>query len=256
VYKRQYVNYSASGGTNKSYVRGWGTSDDIVNKDRVITISSSFSTTGQQSKQLVTSSNVFYYAVNGAEPADPAFKPGDATQLFIVYGINNPGNTNPALTMPYNRADYYIKRPSNDADIPKACNPKTGILYKAVAKNGIAPDTVTLPNETPEHMLLYPLLDCVGDMQVIYDTATGFSEVSGSTAADVRDQLRAVRVYILAHEGHLDRNYTYPDSEIRVGDNGLGRTWSSDNMRQVFGDDWKNYRWKVYTIIARPKNLN
>lgn len=244
--KWSYVNYSSSGGTNKSYIRKWGAADDITNKDRVITISSTFSTSGQQDKQLmVNSANAFFYVVNGVEPVDAAFKPGDATQLFLVYGINSPGNTTTALTMPYNRADFYVKRPTDSGDIPKACNPKTGVLYKAVANNNGAGGVQQ-----------YPLLDCVGDMQVIFETASGFSEAPGTTAADIRAQLRSVKVYILAHEGQFDRNYTYPDAEISLKEGGLGRTWTAQNMEDVFGDNWRNYRWKVYTIVARPKNLN
>lgn len=247
-----YVNYTSIAGANRSYIKQWGRSDDIANKDRVITISSTFSTTGEEDKILMMSStNAFYYKVSGPEPVDDAFKPGDATQMFIVYGINNPGDTSTPLTMPYNRADFYIKRPSA-SDIPKACNPGTGVLYKAVANNNGG-----------GAVQQYPLLDCVGDMQVMFELDTGFADtipgaVAGSqaTAADIRTRLKNVRVYILTHEGKIDKSFTYPNSEIRVGDAGIGRTWTSDQMQSAFGADWRNYRWKVYTIVARPRNLN
>jgi type II secretory pathway pseudopilin PulG len=247
--KWSYVNYSASGSTNVSYLKQWGNGDDLVTGDRVITISSTFSTGGTQDKRLIMSGDVFSYAVNGPQPPDDAFKPGDASQLYIVYGINSNAN----LKMPYNRADYYVARPGTN--MPAMCNPGTGILYKATANHN---NTGFTP---------YPLLDCVGDMQVEFEldpnndgNTTFTGGIAALTAQQVRSQLKNVRIYILAHEGQKDRNFTYGASSIQVGDPNRpassGRTLDSALMQTYFGTDWKNYRWKVFTLVVRPKNLN
>ncbi len=82
-----------------------------------------------------------------------------------------------------------------------------------------------------------PLLDCVADMQVIYridsnndgtiDVATDNLATLTDTnsngiidAQQIRDQVKEVRVYILAHEGQRDVNYdattTYPGNQITI----------------------------------------
>jgi hypothetical protein len=107
-----------------------------------------------------------------------------------------------------------------------------------------------------------PLLDCVADMQVVFlldrdgdgviesyvdvltDTVTG----ANLTAEQIRNQVKEVRVYILAHEGQMDRSYTHPATDIYVGEPGIGgRTFSiGANV---------HYRWKLYTLIVKPNNL-
>jgi len=77
------------------------------------------------------------------------------------------------------------------------------------------------------------------------------------TAADIRSQLREIRVYILAQEGSRDLLYTYPSSTVMVGEvlNGVQRGRLFD-LNARLGADYKYYRWKVYTIVVRPKNLS
>jgi len=108
-----------------------------------------------------------------------------------------------------------------------------------------------------------PLLDCVADMQVVYGLDTSGAGVVNShttvpltTAADIRSQLKEVRVYILAHEGRKDLFYNYPSEWIRVGEDFGGTVQGRDfNLKDRLGDDYKYFRWKVYTIVLRPKNL-
>jgi hypothetical protein len=110
-----------------------------------------------------------------------------------------------------------------------------------------------------------PLLDCVADMQVIYrrdsngdgsiDNTT--DDISALTAQQIRDQVKEVRVYILAHEGQFDRNYTYSNSTITIPaapdpGAGLGSTFDF-NARGI--TNWQNYRWKLYTMVVKPNNL-
>jgi prepilin-type N-terminal cleavage/methylation domain-containing protein len=265
--KWAYVNYSTNlaTGSNESYVKKWGTpADDFSGGERVITIASSFSTTGVPSKQLVMDAGGNYsYPMPSPVPTvfqpGSSFIPGDGSQLYVVYGIDPATD----LRMPYNRADYYVR---NDATRPLSCNPGTGILYKGVVQHATGA------------FAEYPLLNCVGDMQVEFELdrnndgnitySPSLTDASGNelSPADIRSQLKNVRVYILAHEGKKDQNYTYNKNSIQVGDPARpassGRTWdgtpacTSNCLQTVFGADWKNYRWKVYTIVVHPKNLN
>jgi hypothetical protein len=71
---------------------------------------------------------------------------------------------------------------------------------------------------------------------------------SGPTAAaDIRAQLAEVRVYILAQQGQRDDSYRTPTDNIYVGLPGVGRNFDVSGYR--------NYRWKLYSIVVKPKNL-
>lgn len=258
-----FVNYSSGG---KSYVHTVGDTNTDIRpaQDQIINILSSFSTTGAQTKRLLMkddSTTGFYYQLPAnsfsLETIDNAFKPADASQVVLSYAISDGG----ALRMPYNRADYYVYR---DATISPSCNPGAGVLYKAVAGHGGS-----------DYAGVYPLLNCVGDMQVVFglDHPAGSGTVSywdakdpivsALSAKDLVDQLKEVRVYILAHEGKKDVNFTFPGStnpgfKIAVGEFGLGRTWttsSTPSLTTAFGADWMNYRWKVYSVVVQMKNL-
>lgn len=261
--KWAYVDYHPAGA---SEIRSWvGTADNFVTGETVITLNNTFTTAGAPNKILaMTSTNSWYYAMPGTPPVQPsdiAFKPGDASQLFVAYGVNPP---NSILRMPYNRADYFIRRPApNDANykIPESCNPGTGILFKGGVR------------QADGKIVEYPLLNCVGDLQVEVElgdatnaTATTFSPGESFTsdasvdASAIRDQLKNVYVYILAQEGKKDPGYSYPNNAIQVGDPARpassGKHRDSAWMSDKFGTDWRNYRWKVYTIAVHPKNLD
>jgi len=237
-------------------VRSWGgAADDFVAGETVITLNNTFTTAGAPDKILAmkSSDNSWYYACGNppVQPPDIAFKPGDASQLFVAYGVDPGGST---LRMPYNRADYYIRRPApNDANykIPESCNPGTGILFKGVVR------------QSDGKIAEYPLLNCVADMQVDFElgsvdnnsTTSPFqAQLFTGDASDIRDQLKNVYVSILAQEGKKDRNYSYPNDTIQVGNPGTLR--NSAWMSTTFGTDWRNYRWKVYTIAVHLKNLD
>ena len=103
---------------------------------------------------------------------------------------------------------------------------------------------------------LLPLIDCVADIQVVYgldNNADGAvdawsSDISvGMTAADIRTQLAEVRVHLLAQEGQRDDSYRTPTDNIYVGSQSMGRNFDVSGYR--------NYRWKLYSIVVKPKNL-
>jgi hypothetical protein len=165
----------------------------------------------------------------------------------IVYGVD----PNTPLKMPFNRADYYVQPPATASDLPAYCAAGTGILYKAVVAHNNAGFL------TPQ-----PLLECVADMQIafIYDvngdgtSMQYYQDISNSAlypANVIRNRVKEVRVYILAQEGQRDRNYTYPNPTPRVGEAGIGRDFALNaNIT-----DWSHYRWKLYTLVVRPSNL-
>ena len=157
--------------------------------------------------------------------------------------------------MPFNRADYYVST-SPPTGVPARCAPHTGVLVKSVLNN----DSTGTYNTTP-------LLDCVADMQVIYGfdndndgdfvPGTGgdgyLDDISTWSAQDIRNKVKEVRVYILAHEGQKDVTYTYPDNSISLGgDVALGRSFDLQNN---IGAGWQNYRWKVYELVVKTRNL-
>jgi len=47
--------------------------------------------------------------------------------------------------------------------------------------------------------------------------------------------------------GQRDGSYAYPYDNVSVGSEGF--------TRSVPLSAYKNYRWKVYTIVVKPKNL-
>ncbi len=246
-----YLNYSSSGGK----IKQWGTAaDNLVNGDRVITINTTFSTTGSVDRRLVVNNGSYSYRVNGMV-APIEFSPGDSSQTFSVYGIRNETGALPAnepLAMPFNRADYFVYRAN---DIAQRCAPGTGSLYKA-----------PIDHASGGYSKLYPLVDCVLDFQVVFvldvdnnGNLTYTDSLAGKTASDIRQQLKQVKAYILAQEGQKDRGFTYPSSSIVVAPAGmasLGHTWDDSTLTPAVGSDWKNYRWKVYEISVQPKNLN
>jgi hypothetical protein len=219
----------------------WG-SNDLSNGDRVIVLWPR-SVTGFSKELVIDGADFFTTYSSSAFPTE--FSPVAATARFVIYGVDPDTN----LRMPFNRADYYIQRP---ATIPQACAPNTGILYKATINQGDGA-------RNPE-----PLIDCVADMQVIYRLDTNndgtidstVNNISGLTAQQVREQVKEVRVYILSHEGERDRSFRYRNSTIIVGEifGGIlfGRTF---NLSSTIGADWANYRWKVSTLVVKPRNL-
>ena len=181
-----------------------------------------------------------------APPVDLTLSDPDIFPANIVYGVDNG-----TLVRPFNRAEYYIDNTAGT--VPPRCAPGTGILVKAVVRHNAA-------GTTPE---LLPLLDCVADMQIVYgfdmdanpttglvwsgDIATG-----GSTAELMRARLKEVRVHILAQEGQRDPSYTHPASSVYVGSEGAGRSF---DLSAIIGSNYTNYRWKVYSIVVKPRNL-
>ena len=219
-----------------TWLRSDGTKDDdlsgesFVANDRIIVISPG--STASNSRSLIINAGAFSNTYNNTG----GYVPTEASEIHLVYGIDDSTN----LRMPFNRTDYYIRVP---AALPAQCAPNTGVLYKG---------TVNHANGAITEL---PILDCVADMQVVFylDTdgdgtnETVLNSLAGYTAKNIRDWVKEIRVYILAHEGQRDASYTYPSATIHVGPAGFGRDFNlGANL---------NYRWKVYTLVVRPNNL-
>lgn len=226
---------------------------DFAANDKVIVVKNSLNSTpttrqlmvANASDSTVLAAGSFYTTFNNYTALTLPHRDGDT---FQVYGIA-PTSTD-AIRMPFNRADYFISN-SNTADIPVFCAPNTGVLYKATINHG---------DGSTNRM---PLLDCVADMQIAYGLDIDGDGVidqyldapantASPTAADIRSQLKEIRVYILAQDGKKDITFNYPNPAIEVGEALQGVFWG---RRYTIGAAAKNYRWKVYTIVVRPKNL-
>jgi type II secretory pathway pseudopilin PulG len=247
---------------NKDNVNFNDTDGTVNNNVRVIVLYPGF--TELNSRTLIVNGTTFFtkYSTVTSSPWSPT-DPTDETR--IIYSVDPDTD----LRMPFNRADYFI----SNANVPIRCAPGTGVLVKAVVRHNDG------------GFDLMPLFDCVADMQVIYrfdmdeDGLAGTNSnadgslANGSEGATVatiqatladasllRRRVKEVRVYILAHEGQRDTNYTYPNSTISIPTDpsdpgaGLGSTF---NLSTSIGTGWRwqNYRWKVYTIVVNPNNL-
>lgn len=263
--------------------------EKLQNNDRVIVLDSSSSEESNMRTLKVVAGSFYtqYIAVAGADNdnlADGAFAPpntpadgSDAT--YIVYGIDPDTN----LRFPFNRADYYIRRPAA-SEMPTQCanSPFVGVLYKATINQGNG------------GLFESPILDCAADMQVIFgldmdedgiigtisngdgsviiadrtidgardnDETAAVADVSATLAdpESLRKRIKEVRVYILAHEGQREANYTFTNFTgattcptcIRVGESAvLGQDFDLSAIT-----NFQNYRWKVYTLVVKPENL-
>ena len=217
------------------------TEENLAVGDRVTVVRP---TTGASQRVLMNSGGAFYTTT--ADLTNGFFPTTDSYETYIVYGIS-PNTATPR--MPFNRADYYVRRP---ATMPTHCAPQTGVLYKATV------------NHADGMLFEYPLLDCVAAMKIVlardsngdsitdsYSTAGAWPVLTGvgaTPAADIRSQLKEVRVYIVTHEGQRDATFTFPTPNLTVTDPDTGALL-------VYPLPDRNYRWKVYTMSLKPYNL-
>ncbi len=205
--------------------RSWTpASENLVAGNRVIVLEPG--ATEDTRRSLVTSGSIYskdFSAVGDFAPLNPG-------ETRVVYGIDGGG----ALQMPYNRAEYYI----DTTRVPQTCAPNTGVLSKALVSH--VDGTLLAP---------LPLLDCVADFQVRYGLDSDSDGVIETTSDDlalldartIRQQVKEVRLFILAHEGQRDRNYTHPTGTFTVA----GHASAVD----------RQFRWRVYEMVVKPINL-
>jgi type II secretory pathway pseudopilin PulG len=238
-------NYLLTDGTTTNWNTNGKENFTAIGTERVIVLSPG--TTVNNSRTLITSGGNFSTTYGNTA----AF--ADASETRVIYGVDGAG-ANP-LRMPFNRADYYVT--TTGATIPGRCAQGTGTLVKAIVdQNG-----GLFTGNT------FPLLDCVADMQVVtfldtagtgppYTQSDGLGGVNAASAQIVRNQLKEIHVYILAHEGQRDTsfNHAYPGDLYHVGPGVVGSVGGRDfNLATIA--NYQNYRWKLYTLIVRPINL-
>lgn len=240
-------------------INSWA-NNNFTADDKVIVVTGTEDKDPANHRKLITNGTTFFTQfsdsnLNPYQPPPPTMPavPHALTiesPAYFIYGVhkNNGGPNADKLRMPYNRADYYVRKPSSGVNrVPQRCAPDTGILFKAVVSHASGTQTE------------YPLLDCVADFQVVYSLDTGDVSASGLaslSAADIRNRLKNIQLYILTHDGKKDTSFTYPDQSIGVGP-GSGLTSGTGSTRTFtqFSSSKKNYRWKVYRITVAPKNL-
>jgi hypothetical protein len=219
----------------------------------------------------------FFTSFKADGSTDSDFLPANGNSTYLVYDLLGSGDKTMSGTaidaprMPFNRADYFL----NTLNVAPYCAPKTGTLNKATVNqgtNGGDYDSVAL-------------LDCVAAMEVVlgWDTSTtnppdgsvgdysslpttvgGAVNATGSAASNVqawlqdpqglREHLKVIKVYILAQEGRKDTGFTYPSATIEVGDQAADGGLSPKKLYTLTAAQ-RQYRWKLYRIIVRPKNL-
>lgn len=218
---------------------------DMVNGQDYMIVIKPRSALGGRS-QLIVSSGGAYSLQYVTSALDPTFQPSSGTgERYLAFGI---GDVTPVR--PFNRADYYVKQLSPLSPNPN-CAPNTGSLVKYVLPHGAADGGEM------------PLVECVANMQVVFRLDTNLdgvpdqtvNNISGFDALSIKEQIKEVQIYILAHEGLLDRRFTYqgPNPIIVGPDAVLGTSVSLGAA--TFGADWSHYRWKVYTLIVKPKSF-
>ncbi len=232
-----------------------------------------------------------YWATFDPVGLAPVFAPTLPEEVYYIYGIGGKDN-NTGLSMPFNRSDYFVARPDVSDRMPLYCAPNTGILYKArvthneTASTGYASGALQpmpLLDCVADMQLVFgwDLTDGMGNqgrdgLIDTWSTPEGVTVAAAgatppATQAQVqtalansdpdillRDSLKVVKVYLLAQVGRRDGNYTFVGSDeagqpqrIFVGNPLDGFVAHRYDLTAV----QRNYRWKVYQLAVRPKNL-
>ncbi len=265
--KWTYIHYSSA---TKAAPHVWDSNNLGTPAAEMVTVVKQYYESGKYIKELVVTPAGVYAGEFSSTDVPAALATGVTalpSDLYFIYGLARPGS---AVKMPFNRADYFVDKAADSKNIPLRCAPNTGILYKELFNQD---GTSTK----------FALLDCVGDMQVLYSldmnedgTPGTFANANGSTVAGpelataasvqatlndaqlLSSRLKEIRLFFLTHEGGQDRLYDFTRDSILVSDvlyGALGRTWNIADMSARFGSNWRNYRWKVYAMSVKPRNL-
>lgn len=168
--------------------------------------------------------------------------------FYGLYGAANAADDANASLMPYYAVRYYLGSPS-DAD-PAYCAPGTVSLLRAESQKSPTPNGGD------------PFFNCVLNMQVALGLDpnndgtidfwdNGGSAAGGLTVKTFKQQLRQVRLYILAQASQSAGGTDSPTS-IRVGDADLG-TGADINLDTT--QKQEQYRWKLVTVSITPRNI-
>lgn len=251
--------------TDSGGVKAWG-ANNFANGDKMIALQQTTPAgSALVNRKIVMDSSNNYVFTYGQSTADYTPSSGG---IFYLYGVDSNSS---GLSAPFNRSDYYIRRPTSG--MPASCSPAAGTLYRA---------TMNHPSGTFTEA---PLLDCVADMQIVLgwntsttpDTDQTIDTSSSPNGAainssnptvtqdvilgylkdplELRKRLRVIKVYILAQDGGKDLNFTNTNTNFVVGDSSLGETNLTAPAVDLTTDNMKHYRWKLYRVVVKPKNL-
>jgi len=254
----------------------WGT-DDLVNGNIVIALTQTYNAKRGVLEHSLVKTAPTNYEISFTDPASATYTPAIGKRYYF-YGIQGAAN----LRAPFNRVDYYVRRPDNG--FPTSCSPATGVLYKAVMSHL---DGTLLPE--------IPILDCVADMQIVLGwntqanpegsnvidvlsssddgvlpntvTAPGGGGLNGldiltimRDPAEVRRRLRQIKVYLLVQDSMRDPNFSNTNNALPIADAGEGPLVERPGQIvpgsvDLTTPNMLNYRWKVYRVVVKPKNL-
>lgn len=275
--KWTYAGYSSVAKPPKTW-----SSANLADHDRVIVLDRSASDPNGNYTLLVNPAGQFWtsYLSSGLGPGFGALTPQDTA---YIYGIAGNGAT---PRMPFNRADYVVATPPRNL-LPAYCAPHTGVLYRGMVQHD--PNGGNLSYQplvdcvAAMHVVLgWNMLDSTGNV-VTDNTRTGsgavdtWTNVSGTginssgvtpptlaqmaapkgavtDAGQVRTKLKVVKVYLLVQDGNRDPGYTSPNT-INMYSDEEGMTPLGSAANFSLSPDMLNYRWKLYRLVVRPKNL-
>lgn len=222
---------------------------DMVNGTDYMTVVKPRSSLGGRSQLIVDSATGSYSLQYTTAAVGASFQPTAAGDRFLVFGVSE--NTVPIT--PFNRADFYVRQ--SPANVNANCASGTGTLIKGVLNH--ATNQIGTADE-------FPLVECVASMQVVFRLDTNadgipdstVSNISGLDALAIKEQVKEVQVYILAHEGTFDNGFTYGGANpITVGPSiALGAQVSLSGFGTA-ARPWNHYRWRLYTLIVKPKSF-
>ncbi len=260
-------------------------SQNLQTNDNVIAIRTNFNDESDD-HILVENSGTYSFAYKSDGTIADAFLPQTDQETNLIYGITDSGQ---APRMPFNRADYFVSNTLLGTPSPPSfCAENTGVLYKAAVSHAdgsyiymplldcVADMQVVLGWDTSEKGLAntvdayssLPASDgsvtaspsAAGAM--IKDWLTPFSGDPGKVPKNIREHLKIVKVYVLAQEGRRDRSYTFPSASILVGKEcrsaeagAIDCGASLTRPPYVLSAEQRQFRWKLYRIVVRPKNL-
>ena len=273
-----YHNFNTSGTVYVSRPATETFSNPPQEKDTVIAINTNFNNADNDHKLLIGSSTGEFtrpFSLTMSEDEDKPFLPVSDQDTVMLYGVAGEGDGD---RMPFNRADYFI----GNSETPTFCAENTGVLYKATVDHSSGGPYTSLP-----------ILDCVADMKVVVgwdtsDTAlegariySSLPKVAGGTpdyfvsgdsstvtsehiasvtsyfssAKDVRERLKLIKIYLLVQEGKRDSNYQSPATIVVGGNSSEAGSLPTTSNTYTFTTAQRQFHWKVYRVIVRPRNL-
>jgi hypothetical protein len=259
---------------------------NLQNDDKVIAIRTNFNDETDDHVLVENSGGTYSFDYKTDGTIDGAFLPETDQQTHLLYGITAAGQT---PRMPFNRADYFVNYSSVGTPKPPSfCAENTGVLYKALINHAggiysymplldcVADMQVVLGWDTSEKGLAntvdaYTSLPAqdgtvssspAGAGALIKGWLTADSGDPGKVPRNIREHLKVIKLYILAQEGRREKTYTFPTSTILVGKEcrsaeagSIDCGASLTRPAYALSAEQRHFRWKLYRLIVRPKNL-